>query len=83
MSNSDEYRRNAANCLREGDRTTDTRARLLLMEMAHAWHRLADQAERNGKADIVYEPPLSRAEPQPMQQQQQVQPDRAEPDNNQ
>jgi hypothetical protein len=41
--------------------------------MAQAWHDLADLAERNNQADLVYETP----EPQQhaAQQQQQIQPD--------
>jgi hypothetical protein len=52
----------------------DGPAKAHLMEMARAWHSLADQAERNSKADLVYEPAPVRADRQPvMQQQQQIQ----------
>jgi hypothetical protein len=37
--------------------TVDGSRRLILLEMAQAWSRLARQAERNRKADIVYETP--------------------------
>ncbi len=36
---------------------TDSPRRLVLLEMAKAWMRLAEQAERNRKTDVVYETP--------------------------
>jgi hypothetical protein len=62
-SNSKDYRRHAAVCLQFGEATSDPAARLALVDIAHAWHDLADQAERNSKLDLVYEPPLSQLEP--------------------
>src|SRR5712671_3169012 len=44
---SDEYRRNAIECLQLADGISDTPSRLLLIHMAQAWLRLADQAEKN------------------------------------
>jgi hypothetical protein len=74
MNSTDEYRRNAADCLRAAERTTDLAARVSLIGMAQAWHRLADQAEQNARADIVYEwSPRSVSQPV-AQQQQQIQP---------
>ncbi len=35
----------------------DSSRRLVLLEMAQAWMRLAEQAERNRKSDLVYETP--------------------------
>ena len=35
----------------------DASRRLILLEMAQAWTRLAEQAERNRKSDLVYETP--------------------------
>jgi hypothetical protein len=35
----------------------DRSRRLILLEMAQAWTRLAEQAERNRKSDLVYETP--------------------------
>lgn len=35
----------------------DVSRRLILLEMAQAWTRLAEQAERNRKSDLVYETP--------------------------
>ena len=71
----DEYRRNAADCLRMAERTADLAARATLLDMAQSWRVLAEQAERNSTNDVVYETP-PRSSPQPVaQQQQQIQPD--------
>jgi len=43
-------------------------------QLGRSYLRLAEQAERNHKNDIVYETPARQA-PQQMQQQQQIQPD--------
>jgi hypothetical protein len=74
MNSTDEYRRNAAACLRAAERTTDLAARVSLIGMAQAWHRLADQAEQNARADIVYEWSPRSGSQFVAQQQQQVQP---------
>jgi hypothetical protein len=78
MSRSDEYRHNAANCLAVAGHTDDPTARALLIAMARSWHRLADQADRNSKSDLVYETPMRAAEQPAVQQQQQIQPDKDE-----
>jgi hypothetical protein len=66
MSSKEEYRRNAAKCLEMADGTSDGITRLVLIEMAHAWLRLAEQAEKNSRLDLVYETPpkSSRASPE-------------------
>ena len=79
MGKSEDYRRNAASCLQLVDKTNDPAERAYLLDMARAWHNLADQAARNSAADLVYETPPPRPPPrepqQPMtQQQQQIQP---------
>lgn len=80
MGKADEYRRNAASCLQLVDKTRDPAERTFLLDMARAWHNLANQADRNSKTDIVYETPPSppREPPEPQQpvtqQQQQIQP---------
>ena len=51
----DEYRRNAIECLRIADETITARSRVLLIHMAEAWMRLAQQAEKNLTTDLVYE----------------------------
>ena len=86
MSKSQEYRRNAVSCLRVAEQMMEPAAKTALIDMARAWHSLADQADKNSTADLVYEPPPVRAEPQApvqqqQQQQQQIQPDEDEPDN--
>ena len=79
MGASEDYRHHAAECLRVAERTTDLTARVALLDMARAWHSLADQADRNSRADLVYETPPSppgQQQPVAMQQQQQQQPDK-------
>jgi hypothetical protein len=79
MGKADEYRRNAASCLQLVDKTGDPAERTFLLDMARAWHNLANQAERNSRTDLVYETPPPRVRPEPQQpvtqQQQQIQPD--------
>jgi uncharacterized protein YecT (DUF1311 family) len=55
----------------------DPRQRALLLEMARAWLRLHDQAEKNARADVTYEtpPPQDSVPQQPQQQQQRLEPD--------
>jgi hypothetical protein len=48
----DEYRRNAIECLRIADETITARSRVLLIHMAEAWMRLADQAQKNLTPDL-------------------------------
>jgi hypothetical protein len=57
MSNPEEYRRRGAGCVLMAENTPDSAHRLALMEMAQAWLHLAEQAERNGHTDLVYETP--------------------------
>jgi hypothetical protein len=73
----DEYRRNAADCLRMAERTADPTARAALLDMAQSWRVLAEQADRNSTTDVVYETPPWSPPQQPVaqQQQQQIQPD--------
>jgi len=79
MSRSLEYLHNAASCLRVAERTTDLAARAELIKMAHAWQRLAEQANRNSKLDLVYETPAKSEQQPATQQQQQIQPDGSDP----
>jgi hypothetical protein len=60
----DEYRRHAMECLRlaDGD-LRDTRSQLLLIHMAQAWLRLADQAEKNLATGLLYETPPQQVQP--------------------
>ena len=70
----DEYRRNAIECLRIADETITARSRVLLIHMAEAWMRLADQAQKNLTTDLVYETPPPHERPVLPEQHQQVQP---------
>jgi hypothetical protein len=78
MGKSQDYRRNAVSCLQLVDKTNDPAEKAYLLEMARAWHNLAEQVERNNASDLVYETPPPRPPPaseQPVtQQQQQTQP---------
>jgi len=58
VSKSDEYRRYAAECLRAARDLAEPSTRGAMIDMARAWLRLAEQADSNSRADIVYEPPL-------------------------
>ena len=54
-----EYLARARHCLDIAS-AVDSSRRLILLEMAQAWTRLAKQAERNRKNDLVYETPRCR-----------------------
>ena len=61
MPEGDEYRRIAAECLLVASTTADPDVRAELHALAHANLRLAQQAERNSRTDLVYEvPPQSQ-----------------------
>ncbi len=62
MSEAEEYRRRAAGCILIAEETADSASRLQLMEMAQAWFRLAEQAEKNSRTDLVYETPRPRGQ---------------------
>jgi hypothetical protein len=75
MNKAVEYRRNGLDCVRLAEETTDLAQRPFLLMMARAWHNLAAQAERNSKADLVYETPPPRPQPhQPAVQRRQPNP---------
>ena len=68
----EDYRDNAAECLRLASETTNQAMKASLLRMVEAWHRLSDQAERNAKLDLTYEtPPPQQSVSQQQQQQQQ------------
>ena len=70
-----DYLDRAHECLRSAVQVIDPKIRATLIEMAHAWQRLHEQAQRNSQADLSYEtpPPDQHALPQRQQQQQQQQ----------
>lgn len=71
-----EYRAKANEFLAKAQRESDPSLRAQYEQLGRSYLRLAEQAERNLKSDIVYETPTRRQAPQ--QQQQQIQPDKAE-----
>ena len=54
------YREYALDCLRIADATNAPEVKATLLGMAQCWVRLADQAEKSAKTDIVYMPPPLR-----------------------
>jgi hypothetical protein len=71
---SNAYRERAAECFRLARRVKDPQQRAVLLEMARAWLRLFEQAEKNAQADLSYESlPQSSVSQQQQQQQQQQQ----------
>jgi hypothetical protein len=59
---SDDYRRNAIECLRIADETISARSRVLLIHMAESWMRLSQKAEKNLTTDLVYETPQTNGD---------------------
>ncbi len=59
----DEYRLHAVLCLKLANEITDERGKSALIDMAQAWKRLAEQAEKNSALDIVYETPAKTPPP--------------------
>jgi hypothetical protein len=71
------YRLHAARCVEISHKAPDSETKLELLNMAHAWLVLAEQADRNSDVPtLVYETP---EQPQRVaQQQQQPQSDKPE-----
>jgi hypothetical protein len=75
MAPGDDYRVKAAAMNVRAKQEKNLLIRAEFENLALAYLRLADQAERNAKADLVYETPTHpAAQPQQQQQQQQPQP---------
>jgi hypothetical protein len=74
MSSGDDYRAKAAAMNARAKQERSLLIRAELDNLALAYLRLADQAERNAQADLVYETPPRSAAPPQQQQQQQAQP---------
>ena len=51
------YLDNAAEFVRLAGRVTDPALKVKLIDMAWLWLQIAHQAERNSRADLVYETP--------------------------
>jgi hypothetical protein len=75
MTSGDLYRAKAADLNARAARERTPALRSELENLALAYLRLAEQADRNARTDLVYESPSPRAAPpaQPQQQQQQQQ----------
>jgi hypothetical protein len=78
MPPGDEYRKKAAELIARSVQEADPFQRVDLQNLAQAYLRLAEQAERNAATDIVYETP--RRDRPHVQQQQQLQPPREDDD---
>jgi hypothetical protein len=80
MPTADEYRIKAAELNAQAKGEASPLQSAQLQNLALAYLRLADQADKNATTDIVYEPPLTQPPMQqpPMQQQQQRQPKKDE-----
>ena len=61
MDKSELYRANAAECLILASSMTDPDSRASLFAMAQRWLRLAEQAEKNLRTDLVYETRRARS----------------------
>jgi hypothetical protein len=61
MPTGDEYRAKAAEFLAKAQGETDPSAIFEFHTLARSYLRLAELAERNARADIVYEPPTHDA----------------------
>jgi hypothetical protein len=51
----EEYRRLAAQCVHMAARNGDVQLKAIWIDMAGAWLKLADLAEKNSRADVVNE----------------------------
>jgi len=51
------YRRFAAECVHRAAGSADVQFKAIWIDMAGAWLKLADKAEKNSRADLVYETP--------------------------
>ena len=57
MSRSDYYRQYAQECLRLANETHEPSAKAVLIDMAQAWIRLVEQAQRNRQLDLIHQVP--------------------------
>ncbi len=78
MTNGDAYRAKANAFMAQAKRATDPALRLQYEQFAQSYLRLAEQADRNQRSDLVYETPPSAAGGVQPQQQQQTQPRKPE-----
>jgi len=57
VDDAEEYRKRAERCLQVAVELADTSQKLIALDMATAWLRLAEQAAKNGATDAVYATP--------------------------
>jgi hypothetical protein len=72
-----EYRAKANEFLAKAKLETDPLLRSEYRQLGQSYLRLAEQADRNRRSDLVYETP-PRETPRQQQQQQQIQPPKAD-----
>jgi hypothetical protein len=58
-----QYRAQASECLRLAQEIPSPESRAMLIVMAQHWLALAEQADKNDKVELVYEPPVERIIP--------------------
>ena len=73
MPSGDDYRIKAIDIHAQAKLETNWFNRAELEALALAYLRLAEQADRNAKTDVVYEPPLMQQQHPPRVEQQQQQ----------
>jgi hypothetical protein len=56
MSAADQYRRNASECVAITAFFVDSQQRAAVLALAEAWHRLAEQAEKNEQIVLLATP---------------------------
>jgi len=62
VSTHERYRQYALDCLGLANKTNDLSTKTLLVDMAQAWVKLAEQAAKNAEGGAVYETPTSSQE---------------------
>ena len=60
IMSAERYRRYALECLVLANRSDAPLSNVALLDMARFWARLAGQAEKNSRLDLVYETPPPR-----------------------
>jgi hypothetical protein len=78
MTHGDEYRAKANEFMAKAKRAPNPSLQLQYEQFAQSYLRLAEQADRNQRSDIVYETPPSTTGGVQQQQQQQTQPRKPE-----
>jgi hypothetical protein len=75
MTTADEYRVKAGDMASLARAETNPLQKAEFERLSLGYLRLANQAERNSRTDMVYETPPQHEAQRPMQQQQQAQPE--------